>query len=225
MRFLRFLILFLPGLLASPAFSHPSDVSQMRVKIEQQRVDVRLTLNLLSLSRLVVIDSDHNQRITPAEMAKAAPVVAEILRQKVMVTVNDDDASIGSYERYEGVWPNADTYEVTDQEASERYVDFHFVLRWPPGVQEYWLGFQFFAELGTLHTVQAIYQQADHPDLPVEFSQYEPEYLYDTGWTETDFIKTNAATREFHPWALGFGVLAVLISVIVWVRNACHSAR
>lgn len=216
----RLLLLLLWLGLASPGFSHPSDVSQMRVKVAQQRLDVRLTMNLLTLTRIVVIDTDSNQRITPEEIAKAAPVAAEFLRKKVMVAINDIDADLGTFDNYESVWPNAETEEVTDQDASQRYVDFHFSQRRPEGVKDVWLGFQFFAELGPLHTVQAIFQQPGQPDHPVEFSQYEPEYLYDTGWTEVDFVKTNAAVREIHPWILIMGVMAVSTAVLTWLRNA-----
>lgn len=218
MRFCFLVIVFLLAL-AGQAFSHPSDVSQMRVRVEQEQIEVRLTMNLLTLSRIAVIDADHNQRITPGEIASASPTIAAFLLRKIHVTVNDTDTDLGNHERYECVWPDATTVEVTDQEASQRYVDFTFKRRWPSGVREYWLGFECLPQLGELHTVQAIYQQSGHPDLPVEFSAYEPEYLYDTGWTEADFIETHAASRDFHPWALAFGVLAVLATVMVWLRN------
>ena len=210
----------------TPALSHPSDVSQMRVELEPQSVEVRLTMNLLTLTQITGIDTDHNRRITPAEVATAVPLIAEFLRQKMPVTVNDHrTAGLGDFQRYECVWPNAGIDEVTDQEASERHVDFHFRLRWPAGVKEWWLGFQFFEQLGSLHTVQAVYQQEGSPDLPVEFSQSQPEYLYATGWKEADFIKANAKSREFHPWALALGILAVLVSLLAWLRNARRSAR
>ena len=169
--------------LAGVAGAHPSDVSQMRVHLGHDAVEFRLTLNVLTLSRIAVVDADHNRRITPQEIAHAVPAIVAWLKKQVLVSVNDTETDLGNFQRYECVWPHSDTAEVTDQEASQRFVDFNFIRPWPAGVREVWTGFQVFAQLGELHVVQAIYQQEGQPDLPVEFSLREPEYLYDTGWT------------------------------------------
>ena len=172
-------------LLAGSASAHPADTSQMRVQVGRGKVGFRLTMNVLTLCRIAVLDADHDRRITPQEIAKAVPVIEAYLKKKVLITVNDADADLGDFQRYECVWPNSATGAVTDQEASQRYVDFDFVTPWPSGVHEVWLGFQIFGEVGDQHVVNTIYQQEGKPDLPVDFSQAEPDYLYDAEWTGT----------------------------------------
>ena len=110
--------------LAGVAGAHPSDVSQMRVHLGHDAVEFRLTLNVLTLSRIAVVDADHNRRITPQEIAHAVPAIVAWLKKQVLVSVNDTETDLGNFQRYECVWPHSDTAEVTDQEASQRFVDF-----------------------------------------------------------------------------------------------------
>ncbi len=216
-RVLATLLSFL--LLTGTALSHPSDVSHLRVKLDHARVEFRLTFNLLTLSRMVVVDSDHDRRITPEEIAKAMPVVVDWLKKKVLVNVNGTDADLGDFQRYECVWPNSDKEAVTDQEASQRFVDIHFLRTCPAGVQDVWMGFQIFAEVGDQHTVQAIYQQEGQPDLPVDFTQLEPEYLYDTGWASIGSTDAVARASNNHGWfAIASGMLALAGALAGWIR-------
>lgn len=212
MRRLLLLTLTLLAMLRG-AVAHPSDVSQMRVKLARDHIDIRLTLNVLNLSRIVVVDTDHNLQITTAEIAKAVPVVVDFLHKNVLVTINDADADIGTFSRHEAMWPNPDAEPVSDRDASQRYVDFHFTKPWPTGVREVWIGFQIFGQLGPQHTVQAIYQQPGEHDEDVTFTQVEPEYLYDTGWTDETPITSVAAapttpTVKPSPLAAGLNQLA-----------------
>lgn len=209
--------------MAGLAVAHPSDISQMRVRLCREIVEVRLSLNLLTLSRIAVVDADHNQRITPQEIAQAAPTIAAWLKKKVLISVNETETDLGDFKSHENVWPNSATQEVTDQEASQRYVDFNFTRPWPAGVLEVWMGFQIFGQVGDQHVIQAIYQQEGQPDLPVEFSQQEPEYLYDTGWTAgAETVKPVPANKSlWRPgiiWASVMSGLAVLGLVWVWCK-------
>ncbi len=180
---LRFLLPALALLLTCGiALAHPSDVSQLRVKIRHNEAGFRFTMNLLTLSRIVVIDTNHDQRITPEEIQAAAPAVAAFLKSKVLISLNQDDADLGDFQGYDCVWPNSKVQAITDQKASQRFVDFTFAKPWPAGIQDLWIGFQIFSQVGDQHTVQALYQQEGQPEAPVDFSQQEPEYLYDTGW-------------------------------------------
>ena len=198
--------------------AHPSDVSQLRVKLAHQQVELRFTFNVLTITRLVLIDTDHDQRITPEEFAKAAPLMADYLKKKVLISVNETETDLGSFSGYDCVWPHSSTGAVTDRDASQRFVDFTFVKPWTDGVQDVWLGFQIFAETGDQHTIQAVYHQEGQPDSPVEFSQREPEYLYDTGWTEEDFKAPPPAKPR--PWILSVSIAAVaLLLIMLWKRR------
>lgn len=224
MRVLRLLIALLLCLCGA-AQAHPEDVSHLRVQVEMHRVSVRLTMNLLTLSLITKIDGDSNQRITPSEIAKAQTIVAAYLQKQVQIQCNGSPGDLGDYVGYECVWPDASTAVVTDQDASQRYVDFQFEHRWPAGVVNYGLNVACFPQLGELHSFQGVFQQPGQAETRVEFTASEPDFLYDTGWTEEDFIKANAASREFHPWALAFGVVAVLLVLLRWLRHARGSRR
>lgn len=206
-------------LMPSMARAHPSDVSEMRVKLTHETVEFRLSLNLLTLSRIVVVDADHNQRITPQEIAKAVPTAAAWLKKKILVSVNETESDLGDFKGYENVWPKSATQEVTDQEASQRYVDFNFVRPWPAGVLEVWTGFQIFAQVGDQHTVHAIYQQQGQPDLPVEFTQQEPEYLYDTGWDGRAAATQSPKPAKPLPWGAICSIALVMAGGFVIGRR------
>lgn len=83
-----------------------------------------------------------------------------------------------------------------------------------------WLGFKVFEQLGDLHTIQCIYQQPGEHDTPVSFSQHEPEFLYDTGWTATtSALETESAAQtpaqQPHRWLM---TIAAIASIALLVR-------
>ena len=209
--------------LTGSAWSHPADVSHLRVKVEPHNVELRLTMNLLTLSSITVIDQNRDLRITPSEIANAAPRVADFLRKRVHISVNGEASTLGDLDKYEAVWPDASTSAVSDREASQRFVDFYFHSRFPGIVRNYWLGFDCFDQWGDLHTIQAIYQQSAHQELPVEFSLKEPEFLYETGWAEPAASAVSGERRNVQPWPLGIGIAAVVAAVLAWVRNVRRS--
>lgn len=214
--------------LGTMAGAHPADTSQMRVQVGRDKVGFRLTMNVLTLCRIAVLDVDHDRRITSQEIAKAAPVIAAYLKKKVLATVNDADADLGDFQRYECVWPNSATEAVTDQEASQRYVDFHFVKPWPQGVHEVWLGFQIFGEVGDQHVVNTIYQQEGKPDLPVDFSQAEPDYLYDAEWSGNPDpipVKATSGAPGLRAWMVVGALIAVAVGWLVGRRPPAREVK
>jgi hypothetical protein len=164
------------------ASAHSADISHLRVKLEPQRVEFRFSLNVATLARILVVDADQNDTVTLAELDQAAPVVSEFLRKHVLVSINDQETDLGTFRSHECIWPNPGQNPVTRPEAGQRFVDFTLVKEWPGGVQDVWVGFQWFEQLGNLHNLSATFAQAGEHDTPVDFTVAEPEYLYDTGW-------------------------------------------
>ncbi len=162
--------------------SHPADNTRLLIRIGHDHIDFRFSLNLVTLSRITQVDADNSGSITFTEIKNAVPAVTQFLSKQVLTTLNDQDTNLGDMLRHECLWPNAQTHEITPQDAGQRYVDFLFHKPWPNGVQDVWLGFQVFEQLGQTHEISAIYQQAGEQDTPVSFSASEPDYLYDTGW-------------------------------------------
>lgn len=180
---------------AGHCLAHPADISQLRVRVEHDRVEFRFSINIATIARVVTIDANQDNHVSYAEITAAVPALRDYLAQSALVTINDEDASLGEFVKHECVWPNAETTMITPQDAGQRFVDFNFTMRWPKGVQEVWLGFKVFERFGDLHVIQCIYQQPGEHDTPVDFSANEPDYLYDTGWLEGEFpAPTNNAT-------------------------------
>lgn len=174
------------------ACAHAVDVSQLRIKIAEHQVSLRFTLNVLALDRIVPLDTNKDEQYSPTELDAALPKIAAYLEEKTQVSINDNDTKIGALEKSERVWPRSESTSVAFAEAGQRFVDLHFSIASEPLIEDLWLGFEVFARLGDQHTIQAIYEQTGQPQLPVEFSQFEPEYLYDTGFA-------HAATKERSP--------------------------
>ncbi|HRH98231.1 MAG TPA: hypothetical protein PLB55_19980 [Prosthecobacter sp.] len=55
--------------LVSPhsALGHPADQSEMRVRPEPHKLEIRLTFNIFTLTRFVRIDADGDAKISMAE--------------------------------------------------------------------------------------------------------------------------------------------------------------
>ena len=209
---------------APPCAGHPADISHLRVRVEHDRIEFRFTLNLASMSRIVAVDGNGDEQITFGEIAAAAPAMRDFLAKGTLVKINNTPASLGDFTGHSCFWPNAQTTIVTPPDQAQRFVDFNFVKPWSQGVEDVWIGFKLFEHLGDLHVIQCIYQQPGEHDTPVEFSSYEPDYLYDTGWsaiatvTAPPVLKPTAVARTVPmSWIAALG--AVVVSLIAFLRR------
>jgi hypothetical protein len=204
--------------------AHPADVSQLRVHVEHERIEFRFTINVAAISRVVRIDSNHDNQITFSEITAAVPIMRDFLTRTTLVTINNESANLGDFVKNECFWPHPETSTITPQEEGTRFVDFNFTKPWPKGVEDVWLGFKVFEQLGDLHVIQCLYQQPGQHDTPVDFTATEPEYLYDTGWAAADTVKPSitdktssgkqaeATIRNY--WMLPGSVLGTLLIIL-----------
>ncbi len=170
--------------------AHPADQSEMRVRPKLNQLEIRLTFNILTLTRFTGIDTDGDAKISMAELAAAQPRIATYLNQHIQVEINQQKAMLGSGVRFEPVWPNpAQTPPMTELEYAARNVDVTFVQSIEGKVlEDFWLGFEIFEQTGPMQTVHAIFEQ-DGRNEDVTFSVQEPEYLYDTGYADDPFVQ------------------------------------
>lgn len=195
--------------------SHPADISHLRVRVEHESVDLRFSLNIATLARVVRIDANKDNQVTFGEIETAAPFVRDFLMRSTLISINDEETSVDEFKSFECVWPNPRNTTLTPQDAGQRFVDFHFHRPWTSGVIDVWLGFKVFEQLGDLHTIQCIYQQPGEHDTPVSFSQHEPEYLYDTGWTATASPPASDAPAQQPPrWPMAVAAFAFIVVAI-----------
>jgi len=188
--------------------AHPADVSQLRVHVEHERIEFRFTINVAAISRVVRIDSNHDNQITFSEITAAVPIMRDFLTRTTLVTINNESANLGDFVKNECFWPHPETSTITPQEEGTRFVDFNFTKPWPKGVEDVWLGFKVFEQLGDLHIIQCIFQQPNEHDTPVDFNATEPEYLYDTGWSASDTASQPAGIAATAPYSFSWPWLA-----------------
>ena len=203
-----------------PAHGHPADISHLKVKVEPQRIEFRLTFNLYTLQQFHRLDTDSDGKITKQELDAGELPLREYLAKHVLITINGEDSDLGDARQMERMWP-ADSAgsDVVAPDFPQRFVDFTFVKDVVPVVETVWIGFNIFKETGELHAVQAVFEQEGAPT-EVSFSLYEPEYLWDTGFSEPQKATVEAAParesaapvekRGISPLVVVIGLIAIV---------------
>ena len=182
--------------IAHSALGHPADQSEMRVRPKPHQLEIRLTFNILTLTRFTGIDTDGDTKISIAELAAAQPRIATYLNLHIHVEINRQKAMLGSGVRFEPLWPDAaQTPPMTEPEYAARNVDVTFVQTIEGKVlEDFWLGFEIFEQTGPMQTIRGVFEQDGRIE-EVPFSAQEPEYLYDTGFADDPFLE-EAAKRK-----------------------------
>lgn len=189
LRFLAAFVILTFGIRHS-ASGHPADQSEMRVRPKPHHLEIRLTFNILTLTRFTGIDTDGDAKISMAELTAAQPRIGTYLNQHIHVEINRQKAMLGSGVRFEPLWPDAaQTPPMTEIEYAARNVDVTFVQTIEGKVlEDFWLGFEIFEQTGPMQTIHGVFEQ-DGQIEDVTFSVQEPEYLYDTGFAEDPFVQ------------------------------------
>ena len=209
--------------LSGSAFSHPADISYLRVKVAPQRIEFRYSLNLATLARIARIDANGDNQVTFAEIKVLAPAVVAFLTASSRIAINDSSSSLGDFESYECIWPNAETTILTPHDADQRFVDFRFVQDWPQVVATLQLHFEGCQALGELHTIEATFERSGEPATPVTFSRAEPSFIYDTGWVSrasSASSSQHSASLQQRYWALSLtAIVFIAVLFAFWTRR------
>lgn len=216
---LRRTVLILIVSLSGTAFSHPADISYLRVNVAPQRIEFRYSLNLATLARIARIDANGDNQVTFAEIKVLAPAVVAFLTTSSRIAINDNSSSLGDFESYECIWPNAETTVLTPHDADQRFVDFRFVQDWPQVVATLQLHLEDCQALGELHTIEATFEQSGEPATPVTFSRAEPSFIYDTGWNAHTSV-ANTTQQRFSPNMLIWASVVMLTGA--GLRTLCR---
>ncbi len=183
--------------IAHSARAHPADQSEMRVRPSPHKLEIRLTFNLLTLTRFTGIDTDGDMKISMAELTAAQPRIGIYLNQHIHVEINGQKALLGSGVRFAPVWPDAaQTPPMAEIDYATRNVDVTFVQTIEGKVlEDFWLGFDIFEQTGPMQTIHGIFEQDGRIE-DVTFSAQAPEYLYDTGFAEDPFVQEAEKTQK-----------------------------
>ena len=186
--------------------AHPSDISYLRVKLERQRVEMRFTFNVLTLTRFVPgIDANKDKEIDKAELDAAKHLMLSYLNDHIQVEVNGMAATLGEIQPFECVWPTVDEKQsVTEVDYPVRYVDISFMQPVKPLLADVWLSFEIWPQTGPLGSIEATFEQGDLRT-QVPFTMSEPDYLYDTGYAVEEVFQEEKKPSPEQPWWMPYG--------------------
>jgi len=164
-----------------PAWAHNPDTSYARVKVTGQGLEFRFTYDLFTLLRVAPLDANGDKKISRTELLAQAEAIHQFLQQYIAFEVNAQPTDLG--EAAEPGWPRGPDEEVSERDYHSADGLVHFFFRKPMAEkpEDFFLGFDFFEQLGERHTVLAAVEQ-DDASHEILFNRFEPDYLYDTGY-------------------------------------------
>ena len=214
-------LLFSILMVVSGASAHPADISYLRVKVERQRLEMRFTFNLLTLTRFVQVDANGDNHIDKVELDAAESTLRHYLASHIQIRINDQPATLGNPAPLTCLWPSPEgPPHAPADDYGQRHVDFVFTQDVKPVLQDVWLGFDIWQQTGPLGTVEATYEQ-DDVRTQVPFSQGEPDYLYDTGYLVAGAPLAQGPFAHHPPapwplWTAGAILVALTLAVVRW---------
>lgn len=176
MLWLRIFLCFLP---VASAWAHTVDTSYCRVAITPHMIECKFTYDLNTLRRITPLGTDGDQPLTRATLEAATPAIERFIRAHIYLDLNQRAAEFAEAEP--PAWPTDAGEVIPESEFGQRLLSFTFrnpVLSLP---EDLTITFDFFEQLGGLHTVLGAFVFNGHED-EVIFTRFEPDYLYDTGY-------------------------------------------
>jgi hypothetical protein len=167
-----------------PAHAHNVDTSYVRIAIERDRIEVRLTLDVFTLEKITDLDADHDQRVTPAELQRAAPALERFLREHVKLELDGASTPLGTAAAPE--WPRGagDALAAPDWHSAESLIAINFRQALARPAHDVAIAFDFFETFGMRHTVLGSFVHEGRSE-EVTFTQPEPDFLFDTEYRDT----------------------------------------
>jgi hypothetical protein len=227
-RFARFGVLVFAWtfLLSSSVQAHAPDTSYLRAVVSKHALELRFTFDLATLYRIERLDADNDGKVTRAEAEKVAPDIAEFLRRSIVLEVNEKKTELGELQHLG--WPVDAGELVEEKNYGQTLVNFTFKQQTPRKViEDFYVLYEVFAQLGAVHRVVANIEQ-DEKHLEVVFTQFEPDFLYDTYWTQSKELTATSqgvVDRKGHfrrgaagVWSIRWLPMAVVLAYIFTLR-------
>ncbi len=203
-------------MLVASALAHNPDTSYLRVTLGEKEVELRFTLDIFSLQRIAVLDADGNLEVSRRELEAEAVTIFDYFREHVLFEIDGKEADLGDASAIG--WPD----DIGDSVALERYhqdlVHFPFVKRVRDMPQDFYVGFDVFEALSERHKIIATVIHGEAQD-EIEFTMFEPDYLYDTGYRPTWWRRHRGRVVA----GAACGVILVAIGVFIRVFSRLDS--
>lgn len=174
-----FLILLWPLASCLTLHAHAPDTSYLRAVVSKHALELRFTFDIATLHRIERLDANYDGKVTRAEAEAAMPDIANFLRQTITLELNGQKADLGTLKPLG--WPVDAGEQVEEKNFGQTLLHFTFTTDSQKLIEDFYVLYEVFAQFGVQHRAVAnIEQEAKH--MEVVFTQFEPDYLYDTFW-------------------------------------------
>ncbi len=204
--------------------AHNPDTSYVRVKIEPDKIETRLTYDVFTLLKITPLDDNRDGQLQRSELAAHAPRIAEFLRSKIGLAISEDDesADLGQYVGF--LWPPdvGEAIAGVDFHSANGLIHFDFTREVPEPPEVVAIAFGFFDVFTERHTVLGVFEcQGDKYE--TSFTSFEDSFEYDTGFEpskpQTQHTLSERLWRFFKMGVehifLGYDHICFLIALIV----------
>ncbi|MCE9518801.1 MAG: hypothetical protein K8R87_04460, partial [Verrucomicrobia bacterium] len=140
-------------LLTSPLFAHNPDTSYLRCLVEPHGLELRFTFDPATLHRIVRPDADGDGKITRAEMEAVTPAIFDYLVATVRLEINGKPVPLG--ERAGLGWPAEAGEGIFEKDYHTQLLHFTWRCRSQPLMEDVYVCYEVFAELGDRHRIIA----------------------------------------------------------------------
>ena len=175
-------LLFLTLAFCASARAHNVDTSYARVRIFDDRLEIRLTFDIVTLQRIVPdIDVNRDAALTRDELRRATPAVQKFLHAHVGIEINEAAADLG--EAKDPFWPldAPDPIPAAAWHTNESLISFAFDKTLTSPAKTVTLLFDVFRTLGERHSVLGVFEFRGQLT-EVVFTIAEPDYLFDVAY-------------------------------------------
>ena len=146
--------------------------------------------------------------------------VAEFLRQTITLEINGTKSELGALQPLG--WPVDAGESVEEKNYGQTLVHFIFKQESRKVIEDFYVLYEVYAQLGAVHRVVANIEQEDK-HMEVVFTQFEPDYLYDTFWrgeSEPALTFRGGVHDAWSRWWIAL-VVALVICVLPPGRLGC----
>lgn len=167
------------------ASAHTTDTSYARIRILDDRLEVRLTCDVFTLQKIVPdLDANQDMALSREELRRATPEIRKFLASRVGMEVNG--ALVKLTGELEPFWPldAPDPIPAKLWHVNEALISFPFDIPLSAPAKDVALLFDVFSIFGERHAVLGVFEYRGQPT-EVVFTLAEPDYLFDTAFAGT----------------------------------------